>query len=324
MLKTTIGAVALAGGLAGAAQAFEPDNVECIAPANPGGGWDFTCRQVGKTLSDLELVPGQVQVTNMAGGGGGVAYAYVVADRNDDPNLLVAASTATATRLAQNQYAGLTSDQVRFVGSLGADYGVIVVAADSPHQSLDDLVAAVTADPGAVTFAGGSAAGGFDHIKVLQIMKAADFTDIRAIPYIALDGGGDAITQMLGGHVSAMTGDITETIGFLEAGDIRILAVLSEERLPGDLGDIPTALEQGYDVIAPNWRGFYIPKEAGDEAFDYWAGALGTIYESDEWKQVMADNGLMPFFKAGPDFQGFVDDQIGGIVELSREIGVIE
>lgn len=314
----------MASSVAFAANAFEPENVECIAPANPGGGWDFTCRQVGKTMADLGLVPGQVQVTNMAGGGGGVAYAYVVADRDDDPNLLVAASTATATRLAQNQYAGLTSDQVRFVGSLGADYGVIVVANDSPYQTLDDLVAAVKAEPGSITFAGGSAAGGFDHIKVLQVMKAGGFTDIRAIPYIALDGGGDAITQMLGGHVSAMTGDITETIGFLQAGDIRILAVLSEERLPGDLGDIPTALEQGYDVVAPNWRGFYIPKEAGDEAFDYWAGALGTLYNSDEWQQVMADNGLMPFFKAGPDFQGFVDNQIADIVTLSREIGVIQ
>ncbi|MEO1533527.1 MAG: tripartite tricarboxylate transporter substrate binding protein, partial [Pseudomonadota bacterium] len=81
------------------AAAFEPEATECIAPANPGGGWDFTCRQVGKTMQDLSLVPGTVQVTNMAGGGGGVAYGHVVNERSDDEDLIVAASQATATRL---------------------------------------------------------------------------------------------------------------------------------------------------------------------------------------------------------------------------------
>ncbi|MEZ5826836.1 MAG: tripartite tricarboxylate transporter substrate binding protein, partial [Geminicoccaceae bacterium] len=157
MIRRTflLSAAALAAlSLAAPAKAFEPSNVECIAPANPGGGWDFTCRQIGKLLSDLEVVPGTVQVTNMAGGGGGVAYSHVVTKRNEDPNLIVAASTATATRLAQNQFAGLTADQVRFVGALGADYGVIVVAKDSPHQDLRSLVDAVKADPTSIAFAG--------------------------------------------------------------------------------------------------------------------------------------------------------------------------
>ena len=62
-------------GLATSANAFEPGNTECIAPAGAGGGWDFTCRQVGKTLQDLKLIPGSMQVTNLAGAGGGVAKA---------------------------------------------------------------------------------------------------------------------------------------------------------------------------------------------------------------------------------------------------------
>lgn len=312
------------GGSAAHAQDFQPGNVECIAPANPGGGWDFTCRQVGKVLSDLGLVPGQVQVTNMAGGGGGVAYAHVVTKRNDDQNLLVAASTATTTRLAQNQYVDMTADQVRFVGSLGADYGVIVVAADAPYESLGDLVETVTTDPSSVSFGGGSAAGGFDHLKVLQVMKAAGFDDIRSVKYVAFDGGGEAVTQLLGGHVQAMTGDISEVLGFVEAGDVKILGVLSDERLPGDLSSFPTATEQGLDVVSPNWRGFYIPKGASDEAFAYWADAMTQVYESEEWKQIMEENGLMPFFRAGPDFQDFVDKQVADIAELSREIGIIK
>ncbi|MCB1348043.1 MAG: tripartite tricarboxylate transporter substrate binding protein, partial [Maritimibacter sp.] len=97
---------------------------ECIAPANPGGGWDFTCRQVGKSLQDLGLIDSTMQVTNLAGGGGGVAFAEVVNKRNDDNELIVAASSATSTRLAQGAYPGNTMDQVRWLASVGADYGV--------------------------------------------------------------------------------------------------------------------------------------------------------------------------------------------------------
>ncbi len=79
---------------------------ECIAPANPGGGWDFTCRQIGKLLYDLKLVDAPVQVTNMAGAGGGLAFAHVVTDRDTNPDLIVAASSATTTRLAQNAFGG--------------------------------------------------------------------------------------------------------------------------------------------------------------------------------------------------------------------------
>ncbi|MEZ5825746.1 MAG: hypothetical protein R3C97_13685 [Geminicoccaceae bacterium] len=96
----------------------------------------------------------------------------------------------------------MTADQVRFVGALGADYGVIVVAKDSPHQDLRSLVDAVKADPTSIAFAGGSAAGGFDHLKVLQARCSRPTAeDIRPVRCVSFDGGGDAITQMLGGHV---------------------------------------------------------------------------------------------------------------------------
>src|SRR5690606_6452289 len=113
---------------------------ECIAPANPGGGWDFTCRQIGRIMTELGVVPDLVQVTNLAGAGGGVAYSQVVNERNDDPDVFIAASSATTTRLAQNAFGGATPDQVRWVGTIGGDPGVIVVAADSEYKTLTDLV----------------------------------------------------------------------------------------------------------------------------------------------------------------------------------------
>ena len=303
---------------AGAASA-----AECIAPANPGGGWDFTCRQIGKILFDIGQVDAPVQVTNMAGGGGGLAYSHVVNERNDDADLIVAASSATTTRLAQNAFGGMTADQVRFVGAIGADPGVIVVAADSDMNSLGDMMDKIKADPGSVAFAGGSAAGGFDHLKVLQVVKAGGFDDIRAIKYIGVDGGADAITQTIGGFTQAMTGDMSEIVGFLQSGEVKALAVLTEERVPG-FEDIPTAQEQGFDVVAVNWRGLYVPKDISDDQFNAWADKLAAVAASDEWKEAMAANGLAPFTKVGGDFQSWVDSVVASTVELSKEIGVIQ
>lgn len=311
--------VLLTLGLTAGAQA-----AECIAPANPGGGWDFTCRSVGKIMYDIGLVDDPVQVTNMAGGGGGLAYTHVVSERADDEDVFVAASSATATRLAQNAYGGMTADQVRFVGAIGADPGVIVVAKDSPYESLTDLIDAIKADPGSVAFSGGSAVGGFDHLKVLMALQRADFTDITKVKYIGVDSGADAITQVIGGFTQAMTGDISEVVGFLKSGDVRVIAAFTEERLPGEFGDIPTAREQGIDVVAVNWRGMYVPKDIPDEAYQKWSDALAAVAESDEWAEQMTANGLAPFTKVGDDFQGYVDGVIEEIATLSKEIGVIQ
>ncbi len=296
---------------------------ECIAPANPGGGWDFTCRTIGKIMHDIGAVDKPIQVTNMAGGGGGLAYNHVVAERNDDSDLIIAASSATATRLAQNAYAGMTADQVRFVGAIGADPGVIVVGKDSKFQNLGELLDAIKADPSSVTFAGGSAVGGFDHLKPLMLLQRVGFTDITKVKYIGVDGGADAITQTIGGFTQAMTGDMSEIVGFLKSGDIRALAVLTEERVPG-FDDIPTAKEQGFDVVAVNWRGLYVPKGVSDDVFNDWAGKLQAVADSDEWKTAMEANGLAPFTKVGGDFQSYVDQVVGEVRELSKEIGVIQ
>ena len=304
--------------------AFEPSNTECIAPANPGGGWDFTCRQVGKTMQDMDLVPGTMQVVNLAGGGGGVAYAEVANKRNDDNNLIVAASSATATRLAQGAYPGNTMDQMRWIGAVGADYGIIAVAADSEVKTLPELMDMIKNDPSSVSVAGGSAVGGWDHLKVLLAAKKAGIDDVRTIKYVAFDGGGEAVTQLLAGSVQAFTGDASEAKGFVDSGDIRVIAVLAPERLEGDFASFPTAKEQGIDVIGANWRGFYAPGGMSDDAYAYWTDAVAKTYASDEWKQVMAANGLAPLDMTGAEFQSFVQESIDNITDLSKQIGLIK
>jgi putative tricarboxylic transport membrane protein len=324
LLKAAFAACLLVAVSASQAHAFDPGSTECIAPANAGGGWDFTCRQVGKTLQDLKIISGTMQVTNLAGGGGGVAYAEVVNKRNADNNLIVAASSSTSTRLAQGAYPGNTMDQVRWLASVGADYGVIAVAKDSPINTLPELMDKIKADPSSISIAGGSAVGGWDHLKVLIVARKAGIDDVRKIKYVAFDGGGEAVTQLLAHSVQAFTGDASEAKGFVQSGDIKVLAVLAPERMQGDFASYPTAKEQGIDAVGANWRGFYAPGGMSDEAYAYWVDAIGKTYDSPEWKKIMADNGLAPLNLRGDDFQAFVKGSIDEIAGISKDIGLIK
>ena len=245
---------------AGSALAFEVTSSECIAPAGAGGGWDFTCRQVGKALYDLKIVPDPMQVTNLSGGGGGVAYAEVVSKHDMDNNLIVAASSATTTRLAQGAYPGANMDQVRWLATIGADYGIIAVSKDSPINSLTELFDKVKADPGSVAFAGGSAVGGWDHLKVLIAAKSAGIDDVKKIKYVAFEGGGEAITQLLGDHVQAFSGDISEAKGFSDSGDIKILAVCPMSACPATASRTsPPPRNRGSTRSAPTGAAFTAP-----------------------------------------------------------------
>ncbi|WP_043769181.1 Bug family tripartite tricarboxylate transporter substrate binding protein [Roseivivax isoporae] len=330
MLKTTLTGGAVVATLViglpigATAQEFTPDQPECIAPAAAGGGWDFTCRQVARVLRETDLIDGTMRVQNLSGGGGGVAYAEVVNKRNDEDDLIVAASTATATRLAQGAFPGNTMDEVRWLGTIGADYGVIGVRPDSEFEDLPGLMTALSEDPTAISIGGGSASGGWDHLKVLMAAQEAGIENLRAIKYVAFAGGGEAISQLLAGSLQAYTGDLSEAMGFVESGDLRVLAVLAPERLEGDFADFPTAREQGLDVVGANWRGFYAPGGMSDAAYDWWVGQLDTMYESEAWQSVMESNGLADLDLQGAEFTDFVSDSISEIETISREIGLIQ
>lgn len=315
--------LAMATVLAGSAWA-EPMIKECIAPSDPGGGWDFTCRSVSNLLLEEKYVAKPVQTVNMAGAGGGVAFAHVVSKRKNDDGVFIAASTATTTRLAQGQFRGMDADMVKWVGALGADYGVLAVSSKSPYADFKALLEALKADPKAVKFAGASSKGGWDHLKVLMTARAAGLSDYDKIPYLSFNNGGDAITQVVGGHLDAFTGDISEVQGFVQSGDLKVLAVLSDERLPEPYQDIPTAREQGVDFIAPNWRGFYLPGGVSDETYQWWVSTLDKLGETEAWKTVMQKNGLLPFHKTGAVMDEYVKAQIGEIEAISKELGIIK
>jgi len=304
-------------------QAFQPENPQCIAPSNPGGGWDFICRTTAKNLFELGLIKKAMQVTNMSGGGGGVAFAHVTRERNNDNDLIVAASVSTSARLAQGIFKGASADDVHWLATFGAEYGAIAVKKDSKFQNLKQMMDAIKANPRSVSFSGGSSVGSYDHIKPMLLAKAAGVKDVTRLKYVAYSGGGEAMTGLLSNTVNALSGDFSEIRGFVDSGDVRVIAILAPKRLKL-YPDIPTAKEQGYDVIGANWRGLYMPKGASDEAKEFWKNAIMKMTESEAFQKDLEAKAIEPFNNFGADMDNFVRGNIKDITELSKAIGILK
>jgi putative tricarboxylic transport membrane protein len=308
--------------LACAGCALPSRGYECLAPANPGGGWDLTCRAVAQVANELALLPQTLRVLNLPGAGGGIAFAHAVAERRGDENVILSASPSTTLRLAERQFGELDVDDVRWVGAVAADFGVICVAADSPFRSLADLIQAWKDDPGKVVVAGGSAVGGQDHMRVLLLADAAGI-GLREIRYVPFDGGGEAVTALLGGFVQVVPVDASEIGEHVRAGTVRVLAVLGPERLGPPFDAVPTAREQGFDVASVVWRGFYAPPGLSDEAYDRWVEALRTIETSEAWARMRTRFGLVPFYSGGASFEALVRQEVEGFRALTARLGLL-
>lgn len=304
-----------------AALAFEPSKPECIAPASPGGGFDLTCRLAIQALQDLKLLKEPMRVTYMPGGIGAVAINTVNAQRADDPNLIVAISAGSALNIAQGKFGKYTQKDARWIAALGTDFGTIVVRADSPHKSLKDLLAAVKADPTKVVFGAGGTVGSQDWMKVAIAVKAVG-VDPKSMRFVAFEGGGAVLTALLGGHIQAMSGDASEVAAQIEGGKVRVLAVMSEERLPGKLNNIPTAKEQGFDLVWPTWRGVYAAPKITEEQAKFWIDTFAKAVKTPEFAKIQEERGLFPYVKIGKDFADLVDADVERFRQLAKEAGL--
>lgn len=294
---------------------------ECVAPANPGGGFDLTCRVVQTGLADA--FGGPMQVTFMPGGIGAVAYNLFNTTRTDDPNAIVAFSTGSLLNIATGKYGEFNENDVRWVGTAGADFGAVVVKADSPYTTLEQLMTDLKSDPASVVVGAGGSVGSQDWMKAALLVRetGASPMDMR---YVAFDGGGDAIAALLGGSIGVYTGDVGEMASHMEAGDMRVLATMSPERLDGAFAEIPTAKEQGIDVEWTILRGFYMGKDVSDADYTTWVDAFKAAYETPEWEQVQTDKGLLPLNLAGDELKARVDENMATLREIATEAGLIQ
>ncbi|MBU2863533.1 tripartite tricarboxylate transporter substrate binding protein [Reinekea forsetii] len=310
--------------LAGCLFAYEPKKPTCIAPAKPGGGFDLTCRVVSTGFDAANLLNKPMAVTFMPGGVGAVAYNYINKVNPDDNDALVAFSSGSLLNIAQGKFGkNLDENVVRWVGSAGVDFGAIIVKSDAPWSNLKELVADIQKDPSKFVLGAGGGVGSQDWMKAAILMKSSN-VDPKKMRYVAYEGGGEAIAALMGGHIQVYPGDIGEMKGQLEAGKVKVLAVMSPERLEGEFSSIPTAIEQGIDAEWTILRGFYLGPDVSDEAYNYWSNQFAKAYESPAFMQTVADKGLLPFTMHGQELDTYVKQRVGYMRNLAKDAGLIK
>jgi putative tricarboxylic transport membrane protein len=310
--------------VAGTASAFTPQRPECVAPAKPGGGYDLTCRVAVGAMEAAGVLQQPMAVTFMPGGIGAVAFNQFNTSRSADGDTLVAISSGGALNIATGKWGKQWGpDDARYVASVGADYGAIIVRADSPYRTLDDLARAVREEPSSLVLGAGGSVGSQDWMKAVLLFKAMD-ADVKGMRYVAFDGGGEAVANLLGGTIDVYPGDVTDMLGHLESGKLRVLAVLAEDRLPEPFDQFPTAKELGYDVEWTIFRGYYVGKNVSEEAYDFWVNAFEKAYETDAFKELRDSKGLLPMNMAGEEFDEYVKKRIRAYRDLAQEIGLVQ
>jgi putative tricarboxylic transport membrane protein len=303
-IASAIAATALS--LAAAAQPA----LKMMIPANPGGGWDQTGRNLAAAMQSAKLVSG-VQFDNKGGAAGIIGLAQFVNSAKGDPNaVMIGGMVMVGGIILGKSQVNLT--QVTPLARLTSEWEAVVVPANSPHRTMADLVKAFKENPGKVSWGGGSA-GGTDHILVGLIARAVGVEPAK-INYVPFKGGGEASVAILGGHVTAGVSGIGEFAEQVKAGKMRALA----QSAPTKTDNIPSLKEQGIDVELGNWRGIFGAPGITAQQRDALIKLVKSATETPAWKATCEKLGWTSVFLAGDEFGKFLEEdtkRVAGIIE---------
>jgi putative tricarboxylic transport membrane protein len=286
-----------------------------VAPAAPGGGWDQLAREMQREIARQQLA-GSVHVENVPGAAGTIGLAqFVNGRRGDDEALLVNGLVMLAAVLWNRSPVSIA--QATPIARLTGEYEIVAVPAASPHRDIQSLVRALRENPAAVSWGGGSA-GGTDHILAGLIVEAAG-VDPRRTNYIAFSGGGEAVTALIGGQVTAGISGYSEFAQHIEAGRVRAIGISAPGRLAGL--DVPSLIEQGLQVELENWRAVVAPPGLSSAEARSLTAVVERMAHSESWRATLARLGWTDSYLAGPAFVEFLDAErvrIGRIVARLR------
>lgn len=308
------------------------ETLQIMAPAAPGGGWDSTARELQKAFQDSGIVP-NVEVFNVEGAGGTIGLSELVNEHAGDGHMAMVMGLVMIGGIGLND-SPVDLTQVTPIARLTTEFEVIVVPADSPYQTLDDLMAAFKEDPGAVSWAGGSA-GGTDHLLV-GLLAQNQGIDPTLINYVPFSGGGDALSAILGGQTTAGVSGLGEWQAQIESGELRALAVsgrassgngtpqASPAATAAAFGsDIPTLQESGIDIEFANWRGVVAPPDLSDDDKACMSQAFDQVVQSDQWKTALSTNGWTDYYQPADDFAAYIQSETERVNKILTDLQLI-
>jgi len=317
-LVVAIGLLALLPGGAWG-QGYPTRPIEIVVPYAPGGGTDIMVRQIVKVLEEQKLVSVPVTVANRTGGSGVVGKSYAI-NRAADGYTLVAVDAGNWQQELQGNATWNFRKDFTYLARMVTDVNLLIVRKDSPHQTLQEFLAAARAKGKGGLSVGGTNVGQVDHIANINLNKAAK-VDLTYVPF---KSGGEVMTNLLGGHVEAAWANPNECIGQLEAGQVRALAVADEERLKG-LNKIPTMKELGVQMVSNQWRALGGPGNLPKSVVEFWVNALDKVRKTDSWKKGFLEKSVLEDgWLVGDAFLQAIDREMEVDKGVFAELGMLK
>lgn len=314
MWKSAVVVMAVGAALSAGAQAadWKPTKpIEVVVHTGPGGGADVLGREIATLMDKEKLSPVRLQVVNKTGGGGLTAMSYVVEKKGDDHTIALFTGNWLTNPLIRKE-AKYTIKDMTAVSRLVLEPALIVVKADAPFKTLKEFLEASKKEPGKLKQSGGSLTSRDNVVRQL-IMKETGAN----WAYISFPGGGERIAALLGGHVNMMIIEPQEAGEHIRAGNMRVLAQVSDHRLPG-FEQVPTLKEAGVDVPnVPQVRGVVAPPGISKEALAYYEDLFARMVKTASWQKYLKDNQFQDGFMKSAELSKFFDqfsDQMRGIL----------
>jgi tripartite-type tricarboxylate transporter receptor subunit TctC len=300
-LRSLAASVAVAALLAGAgqaaAQSYPLDTVTLVTHSKAGGGTDVFLREMTKYLG--KHMGANFVVENVQGGSGAKAMAKLATAPADGSIFYGTTPTYINTSLLSEP--DYTYKDLSAVTNVFLDPQIVYVRASSPFKTLAEVVEKAKAEPNSVKF-GVTTPGSLDR-QVMEKFKS--ITGVEA-PVVTHDGGGELLISVLNGTVDLGIGEIQELSAQLEAKEVRIITTYTKERLE-QFSDVPTALEQGIDLVVNKFRGIAGHKDLPDEIYAKWEEGIQSVLQDPEFQDWYRAQSLVPQFMPHEEYAQFID-----------------
>lgn len=303
ILKSIVLATSILVSATSMAADYPSKNIRLVVPFGAGGGTDA----VGRTLANSakEVLGQNISVMNRTGGAGAVGMSFGAQQRPDGYTLTVV--TREIASLPQMGLMQHSADDFKLIRMVNLDPAVVLVAADSPYNTINDLIKEAKENPGKVKFASTAAPNFY-----LMTLEKNQGIKLNAIPY---NGASEAIPAVLGHHTDVTMVTPGEAISQLRSGQLKALGVMSEERIQF-IPDVLTLKEQGIDVVTGTWRGIGAPKDTPDEVIEVLGTAFDQAMATDEFKSFMEKGAMTIHNLDAKTFTEFVAEDTKALGKL--------
>jgi tripartite-type tricarboxylate transporter receptor subunit TctC len=297
-----------------AAQSYPVDNVTLVTHSAAGGGTDVFLREMNKYLA--KHMGTNFIVENVRGGSGAKAMAKLATSPADGS--IFYGTTPTYINTSLLSAPDYTYKDLAPVVNVFLDPQIVYVRAESPFKTLSEVVEKAKAEPNSVKF-GVTTPGSLDR-QVMEKFKS--LAGVEA-PVITHDGGGELLISVLNGTVDLGIGEIQELSAQLEAKEVRVITTYTKGRLE-QFPDVPTAQEQGIDLVVNKFRGIAGPKDLPDEIYAKWEEGIQSVLQDPEFQAWYSAQSLVPQFMPHEEYAQFIDAFAEEQQDFFKKYGITE